>query len=158
MAVDTTIPEVTEFRHVLVAGDSSPSAKRAVAVAARLASQTGAKLTILHVMRKMQVPEELLDMADVEKIVGVRGDLLVYVGNKILRAAQEIAAANGYRRAETVLGDGDPAGVIVAEAEARGADLIVVGTRGLGTLKTTLMGSVSRKVANLADTNVMVVK
>ena len=90
MAVDTSVPEVPEFRHILVAGDSSPSAKRAVAVAARLASQAGAKLTILHVMRKMQVPEELLDMADVEKIVGVRGDLLVYVGNKILRAAQEM--------------------------------------------------------------------
>jgi nucleotide-binding universal stress UspA family protein len=46
---------------------------------------------------------------------------------------------------------GDPAGVIVDIARARGADLIMLGRRGLGTLARLLLGSVSHKVIQVAD-------
>ena len=46
---------------------------------------------------------------------------------------------------------------LVKEAQKSKADLIVMGTRGLGTLKGFLVGSVSRKVIHYAACPVMVV-
>lgn len=162
MAPETPIaaepPKAPPLSHVLVAADASNPSRRAVARAAVLARAAGTKLSIVHVVRDMQVPEALLDMADVEKIIGVRGDLLVYVGNKILREAREIAAANGKREADMQLVEGDPAQAIVEHAKAIGADLIVLGTRGLGKLRSTILGSVSRKVANICDLDVLIVR
>lgn len=150
--------KASDYGHILVAVDASEPAKRAVARAARLARGTGARLSLLHVVRHMQVPERLLDMADVEKITGVRGDLLVLVANKILREAKGIAAENGLREVETGFVDGDPATRIVEHAKDLGADLIVLGTRGLGKIRTAFLGSVSRKVTNLAEVDVLVVR
>jgi nucleotide-binding universal stress UspA family protein len=146
------------YKHILVAVDASEPSKRAVALAAGMARNADAKLTLLHVIRDIPVPEGLLEMADVEKIVGVRGDLLVLVGNKILKEAKGIAAKNGKREVETVLGDGDPATEIMATAKSVGADLIVIGTRGLSKLKGALLGSVSRKLSNLSPINTLIVK
>jgi nucleotide-binding universal stress UspA family protein len=148
----------SDYAHILVAADASDPSRRAVARAARIARRKGARLTVLHVIRDMQVPERLLDMADVERMVGVRGDLLVFVANKILREAKEIAAGNGMRECELAHLEGDPASRIVEHARAIGADLIVVGTRGLGKLKAAFLGGVSRKVSNLAETDVLIVK
>lgn len=56
------------------------------------------------------------------------------------------------------VGMGDPASEILATAEKVGADLIVIGSRGLGALKGVVLGSVSQKVAQLAACPVMIVK
>ena len=45
---------------------------------------------------------------------------------------------------------GDPAPAILDHAREVGADMIVLGSRGLGDLKGLVMGSVSHKVACLA--------
>ena len=55
-------------------------------------------------------------------------------------------------------GKGDPATMIVDEAEHEGADVIVMGTRGLNTAKRWLMGSVSSRVVQHAPCNVLVVR
>jgi nucleotide-binding universal stress UspA family protein len=55
-------------------------------------------------------------------------------------------------------GHGDPAEVIVQEAEQSGADLIIVGTRGHGTAKRILLGSVSTHVVHNAPCDVLVVR
>jgi nucleotide-binding universal stress UspA family protein len=57
-----------------------------------------------------------------------------------------------------VEGHGNPADVIVQEAEESGADLIVVGTRGLSTARRVLMGSVSTNVVHHAPCDVLVVR
>jgi len=146
------------FDNILVAVDASDPSKRAVEMAAKMAALTDAKLTLLYVIRDMQVPETLLAMADVEKMVGVRGDLLVFVGEKVLREAKSIARKNGRRQVETVMEEGDPATKIIELAESRGCDLIVLGTRGLSKLKSALLGSVSRKVSNLSPIHTLIVK
>jgi nucleotide-binding universal stress UspA family protein len=53
---------------------------------------------------------------------------------------------------------GDAATMILDEAEADGADLIVLGTRGLGSGKRWLLGSVSTKVLHHATCDVLVVR
>ncbi|KAF1077246.1 universal stress protein [Methanogenium sp. MK-MG] len=53
---------------------------------------------------------------------------------------------------------GDPAAEIIEMAEKEKADLIVIGSRGLGTLKGVFMGSVSQKVTHHAKCPVLIVK
>jgi nucleotide-binding universal stress UspA family protein len=53
---------------------------------------------------------------------------------------------------------GDPATAILDVAEREGADLIVMGTRGLGTAERWLIGSVSDKVLHHAHCSVLVAR
>lgn len=53
---------------------------------------------------------------------------------------------------------GDPATVILDVAEKKSADLIVMGTRGLGTAERWLIGSVSDKVLHHARCSVLVAR
>jgi len=59
--------------------------------------------------------------------------------------------------AEGEIMEGDAAEEIVELARARDADLIVVGSRALGSLAATLLGSVSHAVVHGADRPVLVV-
>lgn len=53
---------------------------------------------------------------------------------------------------------GPPKQVIIEEAESWGADLIVMGSRGLGTWNRLLMGSVSNSVVHHANCSVEIVR
>jgi nucleotide-binding universal stress UspA family protein len=53
---------------------------------------------------------------------------------------------------------GDIAGTIVGEATAWSADIVVLGTRGLGTIRRLLLGSVSRDVLHHAPVSVLIVR
>jgi nucleotide-binding universal stress UspA family protein len=55
-------------------------------------------------------------------------------------------------------GGGNPADVIVQEAEESKADLIVVGARGLSAVKRIALGSVSTNVVHHAPCDVLVVR
>jgi len=143
---------------ILVATDASPVSNRAVDMAANLAAHHNARLHILHVVRDMQLPPSVKRMAEVEKIVGERDDVLLYVASKILDDAETRARRRGATDIERSVGRGDPAGAIVAQAKRRKVELVVLGTRGLGKVKGMLMGSVSRKVANLCDANCLLVR
>ena len=53
---------------------------------------------------------------------------------------------------------GDITREIVEQAEKNDVDLIVMGSRGLGMLSRTFLGSISHKVINNTDKSVLVVK
>ncbi|HUO45666.1 MAG TPA: universal stress protein [Acidimicrobiia bacterium] len=53
---------------------------------------------------------------------------------------------------------GDPAATIVRLAKEVGADLIVMGSRGLGSVAGLLLGSVSHKVGHAAPCAVLTVR
>ena len=72
--------------------------------------------------------------------------------------AQRRARENGVDKANTVIRNGDPARVIIEYAEQHDIDMIVIGSRGLGDLKGMLLGSVSHKVAHLAECSCITVK
>ena len=88
--------------------------------------------------------------------------MLTHVGlgqaEQILRHAEMRTRETSDAEIETVLREGDAAGDILALAHDRGADLIVMGSRGLGRLKGLLIGSVSQKVSQLSDCNCLIVK
>jgi nucleotide-binding universal stress UspA family protein len=71
-------------------------------------------------------------------------------------AAAETQARNAGVEADVDVLEGDPAQRIVELARSREADLIVVGSRGRGSVTGTLLGSVSRDVMQHADRPVLV--
>jgi nucleotide-binding universal stress UspA family protein len=76
------------------------------------------------------------------------------------RAAADAAARlrDAGRTVEAEMRDGDAAGEIIAVAEHRGADLIVLGTRGRTGLTRLLLGSVARNVLSGSPVSVLIVR
>ena len=146
------------IQSILVATDASPAANRALALAIEMAVSHEAALEIVHVIRDLQIPPNLRDMAQVMNMADARGDVMMFVAEQVLSDARERARKGGVEEVGTYVGKGDPAGAILAQARRRGSDLVVLGTRGLSTTEGVLLGSVSRKVANLCRTNCLIVR
>ena len=146
------------IKSILVATDASPAANRALALAIEMAVKHEARLEIVHVIRDLQIPTDLRGMAEVMNMAGARGDVMMFVAEQVLSDARERARAGGIGEVGTYVGKGDPAGAVIARARHCNCDLIVLGTRGLGTTKGALLGSVSRKVSNLCNMNCLIVR
>ena len=61
-------------------------------------------------------------------------------------------------KAEYVYCEGYPPAQIIKEAKRRNADIIVVGSRGMGKWKGAMLGSVSRTLATISRIPVLIVK
>ena len=146
------------IKNILVATDGSAAANRAVDLAADMAVKYECSLTILNVVRDMQLPPELVKMAQVENLSLRDGGLLKFLAEKVLNKAAERAKKKGAKEVRTTVVQGDPATAIIKQAKRRKADLIIMGTRGLGKVKEAFLGSVSRKVCNLSQMNCLTVK
>lgn len=146
------------INRILATTDGSPASNRAVSLAAHMAIKHDASLYLLNVIREMQLPPELKKMAKVENIGQARQDVLDFVADKILGDAERRAKRKGMKAVRKATGHGDPATAIAHYAQRNKIDLIVMGTRGLGSVKGMLMGSVSRKVANACNVNLLIVR
>ena len=123
-----------------------------------MAVKHDASLYLLNVIREMQLPAELKKMARVENIGQARQDVLEFVAEKVLGDAERRAKSKGAKQIRKATAQGDPATAIARYAQRNKIDLIVMGTRGLGNVKGMLMGSVSRKVANACNVNLLIVR
>ncbi len=151
------------IKKILVATDASEASDRALIMAAQLASQYNAELVIIHVIRDMQIPFEIKEIPELEthhfeSFSSAREEIMRKIAESVLRAAKQKAETVGVNKIETVIGTGDPANGILGVAERRKVDMIVIGSRGLGKLKGTILGSVSRKVTNNAETSCLMVR
>ncbi len=77
---------------------------------------------------------------------------------KAEEAAKSLKAKNPMLSMTTIVLVGSPKHVILEEAEAFGADLIVLGSHGHGGFSRFLLGSVSQSVAMHAHCSVMIVR
>jgi nucleotide-binding universal stress UspA family protein len=145
------------IKRILVASDASPAGNRAVRMAAQIADKFDAKLAILYVVRDMQLPPEIKRMAEIEKIQGDRATIMQMVAESALKDAKAQALRDGAKDVQTSTASGDPANEILRAAKDKKADLVVLGTRGLGEVQGMLLGSVSRKVSNLLPGNCLIV-
>jgi nucleotide-binding universal stress UspA family protein len=141
-------------KNILVATDGSPSAERALDMAARFAADSQAQLTILTVVQ-MAIDEDLKKFGRIEH--ASTRDLLEEEASAILIRAKERATETGVAQIKTLVKRGDPAEVILEVTKQLPVDSIVVGKRGRGRLEGLLLGSVSQKLVNLAPCPVMVV-
>lgn len=173
------------IKTILVPTDGSDHAGKAVALASDIAEKYGARLVILHVLRRGGLTEEARHMAEVEHLAEPaaaggpfaantpasaasalrrtqgsedEGQILSRIGDRILGGAEMTARENNVEQIETRMEEGDPVKGILKAAEQEEANLIVMGCRGLSDLKGLLMGSVSHKVSQLAPCTCVTVK
>jgi nucleotide-binding universal stress UspA family protein len=81
-----------------------------------------------------------------------------FVAERIVSEAEKIARDKGVKNVHCVIEDGDPGKEILRHAEEETANLIVMGSRGLGDLQGLLMGSVSHKVSQLSPCSCLTAK
>ena len=72
--------------------------------------------------------------------------------------ARQRAESTGVKDVTAHVVVGAPADKIIAAAEKENADMIVMGSRGLGNIAGLLVGSVSHKVSNLSKCTCVTVK
>ena len=135
------------MKNVLLAYDGSDGAKRALDAVAALHHE-GDGVTIVS-------------SAEGLPLFGYAGTLpsLEQEEERHRQAVEaQIALSEHGIEATVVERHGDPAAAILDEADKEGADLIVMGTRGLSTAERWLLGSVSTKVLHHAHCSVLVAR
>jgi nucleotide-binding universal stress UspA family protein len=140
------------FKNILVPLDGSKFSQKAAVAAIDLASRYGSKVHFLTVTRapNAKVSEGLRRYMEVEHILGRPEDLVESMAQEVLGKAERHARKKGVKSLKSTAETGQPAKVILDVAKRTNADLIVVGSRGLGELPGMLLGSVSLKVSSLA--------
>ena len=145
------------YQHILAAVDGSSSSDRALQEAVKLAGELKSRLRILVVVEPILLAgeQQYIDYNEIHKAV-------VGYGRDVLKKAGDTAQKAGIE-AETALieskGFGERvADVIAHEADARGADLIVIGTHGRRGFNHLLMGSVAERVVRIATKPVLLIR
>jgi nucleotide-binding universal stress UspA family protein len=138
------------FKKILVAVDGSPHSRAALEVARGLAETLSAELWIVHAY---DPTSDLLGYTDFAQRVAQRKSQ----GQKLLDALRGTLAESPLPVSEELI-EGPGAEAILKVADIRGADLIVMGTRGLGALGDMVLGSVTRKVTQQAACPVMLAR
>jgi nucleotide-binding universal stress UspA family protein len=144
------------FKHILIPVDGSSAANAALEKAVQLAGLTGAAVTVLTVFRHHGMLEGSLSMVRRDD-PGLLDDILREHATKIAETAKVRAHEMGATQARAFVKNGPVARSILAFAEEHDVDLIVVGSRGAGTVDKYLLGSVSHKVTSVAGCPVLVV-
>jgi nucleotide-binding universal stress UspA family protein len=141
------------IKHILVAIDGSDSSRKAARFAHDLAQQTNARISLLFVLEPPRMIA--LGFLDSELISGSQRSPEEL--EAVRRLLDEVAADLPKAQVDKVVEIGRPADTIVAQADALGADHIVIGARGLNPGGKWLLGSVSDRVVQHAGRPVTVV-
>ena len=145
------------YSFILVPVDGSPSSDRGLEEAVKLAKLTGARLRLIHVV------DEHIYASGMDGIGAMTADLIPLLregGEQILRSSKARVETSGVP-VDTVLFDsfaGRVCDLVVAEAIAWHADLIVLGTHGRRGVERIFMGSDAEQIVRLAPTPVLLVR
>ena len=138
------------MKRIVIGTDGSAAAGEAVESALELAQALGAAVTFVFAR---VVPSALLGQPYYQQQL----DTEMAFARKVVREVLEQAAAAGVDADSEIL-DAPAADAIVAVADTRNADLIVVGSRGLGAVHSAIFGSVSKALVARSHRPVLVVK
>ncbi len=141
---------------ILLATDGSDESKLATEAATELSRETGSEVHLVYVL---PTPAQLIGhhsySAEIREslIGGAERDAETF-----LKEQAEKISSDGGKVVETHLRSGDPDKEILRTAESLGVGLIVMGSRGLGSISRMLIGSVSDSVVRHAHCPVFVVR
>jgi nucleotide-binding universal stress UspA family protein len=135
---------------IVVGTDGSPGAEAAVERAAEVAHGTGARVHLVTAYPDIPSYRERIESSAKRQSI----DLREVADSVLARTASKLSGV----AVETHAREGDPAEVIADVALEQGADLIVVGDRGLTGIERFLLGSVSSKLSHHSPRSVMIVR
>lgn len=146
-----------EYKTIVVPADGSENSKRALQHAVSIAERNKAQLVVVHVANIVSA----ISNFDQTPISGgyvseqIAEDM-EETGKEILNDVVKEVPADVM--VKSVFEVGSPGPAVLAVAKKFNADLIVMGSRGLGPLKGLFMGSVSSYVTSHSTCPVLVVK
>jgi nucleotide-binding universal stress UspA family protein len=168
---------IPQIKKILFTTDLSQQTRHAFNYAVGLANQYGASLTILYVMEDISPTqsanlqgfigderwEELRQSHEQEirqMLIGKKreGIMIREALGEMFTAAQKDLGEKNLRSDEIVVTQGDAVDCILAEAEGRQVDLIVMGYHPRGRLEEAIVGSVSRSVLRRAKVPVLLIR
>jgi len=132
--------------------DGSDQALAAVAIAGRLAARLRCRLVVVHARQNIRAMVSYPGARSSTPPVTGQEDSVGQLADEILQRAVAAAGAN----ASGVIEPGPPAQVLESVAQREGARLIVVAARGLGALRSALLGSVAAELTTSATRPVVV--
>lgn len=139
------------YRHILIPTDGSELAEHGVAQGLALAKALGAKVSAIFVI------EPFADMTGrMLEAVATYAELRKEQATSALDRTANLAKEAGVSCATIQAENGQPHQAIIAAAEDKGCDLIVMSSHGRSGLAKFLIGSVTNKVLAQAKTPVLV--
>jgi len=137
---------------IMIAVDGSELALDAVRHGVALVRKgLQAQLILAHVQEEASLYELATKDADMIAAASVEA------GQHLMASAIALIEAAGLPF-ETEVGLGEAAPTLVDMAERSGCDLLLIGARGMGSLRSALLGSVSQGVVHLSPVPVTIVK
>jgi nucleotide-binding universal stress UspA family protein len=136
------------MKTILVAYDDTEPSRRALERAATIAEKFGSRVLVTSIAPLVHSSPRSVTQID-------RGESIGTVADEVTRA-QAVLQERGIE-AESVTAAGDPGSSIARLAEQRGADLVVIGTRGVGPIQRLLGLSVSQSVARRVQCDLLIV-
>lgn len=130
------------FRHILIPSDGSAASQLAVNAALRMARESGARVTAIHV-----VPEEPALASTLAQPVeedAILADIARQAGTLHVNCATLLVQAD------------QPHAAIISTALTRGCDLIAMASRGRSGLASLMLGSQTQKVLTHSKIPVLV--
>lgn len=140
------------YKRILVAVDGSENSRRAAEHASSLA-----KMSPDTYVEVLYVAEEDRARKDVPH-TGEENERGFHDDKKNILGPVKGAFEKNRVVYELVTKNGDPGSTIVSFANRGGFDLVIVGSRGLNSFKTLMLGSVSLKVARRVKAPVLIIK
>jgi nucleotide-binding universal stress UspA family protein len=135
------------FSKILFAADGSADSKRAVKPVGDLALALGSQVLVFHLREMLAVSGGPVDVDVTEDDADVAAELAAVLKERGVEATS-LRRREYYRRTPVE---------IVVQAHEFGAELIVMGSRGVSGLPGILLGSVTQKVLHLSDVPVLVI-
>lgn len=142
------------YIHILVATDGSARAERAVEAAMGLGAGMGARLTFLTVIEPG--PDD--DRSRPGQLRPLPYSVRELRAEWVLAEAEAKALSVGFRTDAALVTSASPSAAILAEAERRRCDLIVVGARGQSSWSAETMGSQAARIVTESKIPVMVAR
>jgi nucleotide-binding universal stress UspA family protein len=138
------------MKRILIATDGSTGAGHALEAGLSLATEVGAEVVVAYVR---QPASSFLGAPYYQDVITeeARHSNAVITDAKLYAAPYDVEV-------DYEVVEGDPVEAILALARVRDVDLIVVGSRGLGAVRTLVLGSVSTGILHQADRPVLVAR
>lgn len=140
------------FSNVVVGFDGSEASERALIAACEIVKKFNSELHLVHTPQPKTVAFAMGAVAGYHAATTMPSKKEIELScENILESAVKIAKRHDVRINKSHTEQGDPAEKIVACAKSCGADLIVTGRRGLGSVKSMVQGSTTLKVNHIAN-------